>query len=464
MKKMWKIRHIMTGVLLTLVLAFCFQVKNVEASDDTKVMTLCLTDEENNVTEVDMYYQVTSSGSSRFYFEKSIYIWMDGAESKTLKISVKDIDTTILFPEYMDYEDEVTITNGSGTGQTISFMYQADGVYNTYYLMYTVYPYEVNFYISNLLTSASSKGFKPSNKNYILIRSNVYVEEPAGGQIDLRVRVLNKNKKYVFQGIMEDLSSGGCLNYSWNGKATKKNEAKVAANRYVKQGNYQVEVSLVFTSDDGREKIVSKRSSLKVKNTAPSGEKGLAKAKKIIQYTGTASIDYMAEQMLKDAGVKASMSDDAKVKKIYNYMTKNFKHDTGQTKKTYYNLTKLQKKIETYGKKAEKKLNNGKLVYNFYGSYAIQRTMVQKSGVCDYHAAVFKVLLNHVGIEAGVVGGYYKNRSGSLSPHAWNYAIVNGKTYYYDVDIEIQNYKKGQGDYYWYKKTYKQATSNHVFS
>lgn len=90
--------------------------------------------------------------------------------------------------------------------------------------------------------------------------------------------------------------------------------------------------------------------------------------------------------------------------------------------------------------------------------------MVQKSGVCDYHAAVFKVLLNHAGIEAGVVGGYYKNRSGSLSPHAWNYAIVNGKTYYYDVDIEIQNYKKGQGDYYWYKKTYKQATSNYVFS
>ena len=42
--------------------------------------------------------------------------------------------------------------------------------------------------------------------------------------------------------------------------------------------------------------------------------------------------------------------------------------------------------------------------------------------------------------------------------------IVNGRKYYYDVDIEIQNYGKGQGDYYWYKKTLAQAKGNHVFA
>ncbi|MFR6167942.1 MAG: hypothetical protein ACLUKE_07195 [Blautia wexlerae] len=45
-----------------------------------------------------------------------------------------------------------------------------------------------------------------------------------------------------------------------------------------------------------------------------------------------------------------------------------------------------------------------------------------------------------------------------------NYAVVNGRKYYYDVDIEIQNYGKGQGDYYWYKKTLAQAKGNHVFA
>ena len=41
---------------------------------------------------------------------------------------------------------------------------------------------------------------------------------------------------------------------------------------------------------------------------------------------------------------------------------------------------------------------------------------------------------------------------------------MNGRKYYYDVDIEIQNYGKGQGDYYWYKKALAQAKGNHVFA
>ena len=40
---------------------------------------------------------------------------------------------------------------------------------------------------------------------------------------------------------------------------------------------------------------------------------------------------------------------------------------------------------------------------------------------------------------------------------------VNGKKYYYDVDVEIQNYGNGQGDYYWYKKTLSEAKKTHVF-
>ena len=83
--------------------------------------------------------------------------------------------------------------------------------------------------------------------------------------------------------------------------------------------------------------------------------------------------------------------------------------------------------------------------------------MQKRGGVCSDQAAIFVILCNHVGVDAGVCNGYYKNLDGTRAGHSWNYAIVDGKKYYYDVDVEIQNYSKGQGDYYWYKKTLKQA-------
>ena len=43
-------------------------------------------------------------------------------------------------------------------------------------------------------------------------------------------------------------------------------------------------------------------------------------------------------------------------------------------------------------------------------------------------------------------------------------SLKDGKTYYYDVDVEIQNYGNGQGDYYWYKKTLKEAKKTHEFT
>ncbi|MCD8077335.1 MAG: hypothetical protein LUE63_02955 [Lachnospiraceae bacterium] len=79
------------------------------------------------------------------------------------------------------------------------------------------------------------------------------------------------------------------------------------------------------------------------------------------------------------------------------------------------------------------------------------------------NAAIFQILCNHVGVEAGICSGYYLNRNGTTAGHSWNCAVVNGVTYYYDVDVEIQNYGKGQGDYYWYKKTKSQSKKNHQY-
>jgi len=150
-------------------------------------------------------------------------------------------------------------------------------------------------------------------------------------------------------------------------------------------------------------------------------------------------------------------------------MTVNFKHkhaDEFVKAKNYYDLTstKAQKRIKNYKKKTLQNYQNGKLIFGGSSWSSFMAPYMQKrGGVCSDQAAIFVILCNHVGVDAGVCNGYYKNLDGTRAGHSWNYAIVDGKKYYYDVDVEIQNYSKGQGDYYWYKKTLKQAKKNHIF-
>jgi len=182
-------------------------------------------------------------------------------------------------------------------------------------------------------------------------------------------------------------------------------------------------------------------------------------------YTGNKTIDYIAESMIKSAGVKESMSDDAKVKKIYHYMTWHFKHTHAGRKKyfkVYYSKKKIKKQINAYNALVKKMKKKGRIkVDSKYSKY--EWNMMRRVGSCIDIAAMFAILCRHEGIKADTHRGYYKNRNGSRPSHSWNYAYVNGKKYYYDVDVEIKNRGGGQGDYYWYKKTYSQAKKTHKF-
>ncbi len=183
--------------------------------------------------------------------------------------------------------------------------------------------------------------------------------------------------------------------------------------------------------------------------------------------TGDMEVDYMAEQICKEAGIKDSLSDDEKVKRIYHWMTVNQKHAhyyEGGSFQTYFNLASSKKKIKAYRKKTDQLSENGELTYSYnYDMIRRKWCMERRIGVCTDNAAIFQILCNHVGVEAGICSGNYLNRNGTKPPHSWNYAVVGGVTYYYDVDVEIQNYGKGQGDYYWYKKTREQAEQTHRF-
>jgi len=187
-----------------------------------------------------------------------------------------------------------------------------------------------------------------------------------------------------------------------------------------------------------------------------------AKAKPIL--TGYANIDYMASRMLKKAGVKKGMSADQKVRKIYHYMLKKFKHVHYTSESIVAKLTPTEPTAKALALKAKNdaKAAAGKITYSGFGQDE-EWNMQHRRGVCDDNSAVFVILCNQAGIKAGLNHGYYVNRDGSKHVHTWPWAKVNGKKYYYDIDVEIQNKGKGQGDYYWYKKSKSQAKKTHIF-
>ena len=296
-------------------------------------------------------------------------------------------------------------------------------------------------------------GFCPGKGKSMQIKAQVNTN---GAAATIRIRIYNNKGKYIFQKKYK-ASLGGYIEYKWNGKPGKKNKAKASYKKYAKKGKYTIEVCV--SPQDPSLPVSTKSISFKI--TSQDNIKGIP------MLTGDAEVDYMAEQICKEAKIKDSLSDDEKVKRIYHWMTVNQKHvhyNGSGAYQTYFNLASSKKKIKAYRKKTDNLMASGELTYSYdYDMIRRKWCMERRLGVCTDNAAIFKILCNHVGVEAGICSGYYLNRNGTKPPHSWNYAVVGGVTYYYDVDVEIQNYGKGQGDYYWYRKTRAEAERTHKF-
>ncbi|MDE6626049.1 MAG: transglutaminase domain-containing protein [Lachnospiraceae bacterium] len=421
------------------------------------------------------------------YFDFSEIHILDDDKNLTAEVSVEVLDKNLILEDTLQYNKTISINDDLDLGLSFRYNDSWRGLQSFDSNYGGIETFKLYGSIDNMYVSTTSKGFNPSKGNYIKVYGLINHETASSGDVfdwrlsnlsndsDIKtkiyVNVLNIDGKYVYRKTYKNKDYdlyNYFVNLNWDGKASKGNSAGVKAGKYVSAGNYYVEIRETM-SVFGYTKTFSEKRNLKVSKTAPKGTKGVMKANNIPVLTGISEIDYMAEQMCKSAGIKSSMSDEQKIKKIYHYMTKNFKHlhDNSKRKK-YYKLDKLKSKIKAYKVKTDEKAASGKMMYSYleYSDHfgLIKRSMVKRSGVCDDHAVIFMILCNHVGIDAGRSSGYYKNSNGTLAPHAWNYAVINGKTYYYDVDIEIQNYKKGQGDYYWYKKTLNQAKKNHKFT
>lgn len=432
----------------------------------TRVMTIQVKS-SRQTAEVPVYARESSWYGTDFYMESSEVDLVMGSGQEKAVVSIRVDNKAFIDENSLSYKKEIKYADLT-SAQTISFKYTEEDTLQEGSIYYSVIPHVLNLSFDNCYVSKGSKGFHPSKKNYLPIQTRFTLSgQNMQGKCSLRIRILNAKGKYVYQKSY-NVTGSGYLRLEWNGKASK-NNAGVKKGSYVKDGKYKVEFALIYSgSYEEYVKDAVEKVSFTVSRKASGGTKGVAAAKEIPMLTGISTVDYMAEKMVKSAGVKSGDSDDAKVRKIYHYMTKNFKHVHygEENKRKFYNITSAsgKKKVAAYQKKTDKLSKKNKLIYNYFSGAAWEElNMVRRSGVCTDHAYIFVILCNHVGVNAGVCNGYYLNLNGTRAGHSWNYAIVNGVKYYYDIDVEIQNYGKGQGDYYWYKKTLTQAKKTHQF-
>lgn len=409
-----------------------------------------------------------------------------------VSVSVNVLDKELIVPDSLEYKKKLKLekyAGGSGYSSnlqsTLSFQYRYDGQTRSRSLYYYINAHVLNLSVDNLYLTVGKKGFHPSAGNYLPIQVNISVDAfntlnsyyGQSGKCYLRVQILNSKGKYVYRKKCE-VNSSGYWRLHWDGKATKKNSAGVKAGSYVPNGTYRAEAYLYYKgageSYASFVKASRVRKTFSVSAKAPAGEKGLGAGTELPVYTGNSTIDYLAECMLQEAGVKSGDSADTKVRKIYHYMTVNFKHvhRDQQAPRAHFDLSKkkTKKELKSFTTKTQKQYKKQKILYSYStpsNEYwylpLLQSNMLTRSGVCNDHADIFALLCKHAGVYAGVCTGYYLNLNGTKAAHAWNYAVVSGKTWYYDVDVEIQNRGKGQGDYYWYKKDRAQANRTHQF-
>ncbi|MDR3121888.1 MAG: hypothetical protein LBU58_11245, partial [Clostridiales bacterium] len=154
-----------------------------------------------------------------------------------------------------------------------------------------------------------------------------------------------------------------------------------------------------------------------------------------------------ADQILSQI-IKDGMTEDEKVKAVYTCIMYNFTH-TGKAeiipeghKVTYTTPTRWTDGDHTAGN--------------------ARKLLVDKNGVCDHFAALFKLLLDRIGIPCEVASGQYVNRDGSKMPHAWNRAQIDGVWYWYDVDVDGTVLRRdGKLLYFLYRKTTAEWRTTH---
>lgn len=114
--------------------------------------------------------------------------------------------------------------------------------------------------------------------------------------------------------------------------------------------------------------------------------------------------------------ISDNLSDEEKVRKIYEYIASNYEYSFGDNGKEWFYLSEENAHSAKLGK------------YSIYSSLAM---VFKKAGVCSAYARLFYALAKEAGIEVLYIDGT-AGEPGDEDLHAWNMVKVDRKWYHID--------------------------------
>ncbi|MBR2742424.1 MAG: S-layer homology domain-containing protein [Clostridia bacterium] len=189
-------------------------------------------------------------------------------------------------------------------------------------------------------------------------------------------------------------------------------------------------------------------------------------------YIGYADIDYMADEILKEIPTEGKTPTE-QIRAVHDWILKNCRRD-GWDGTYYFDEDAIEPAVQTYYNAMLKKLDRGEIVLRkdledeymprandgsiflsydsrgYIASFAYDM-MLTRTGNCAHFSALFAVLLGHLGFDCRLIDGEFINGDGSKVEHKWNYVLVDGKYYWFDVRMDHANYvRSGKLDYQYF--------------
>lgn len=182
--------------------------------------------------------------------------------------------------------------------------------------------------------------------------------------------------------------------------------------------------------------------------------------------TGYAKVDYLADQLLKEIPT-AGKSQIEQIRAVYDWIILHCnRYDWDGT--TYYDESAVEAAVPSYENTMEQRVFQGKAVirkemepywsidnggnYSFDANYVVaykaDQMMLKRTGDCVDYSALFILLLGHLGFDARMIPGSFINSNGTRVSHKWNYVLVGGKYYWFDIRMDHALYvRKGKIPY-----------------
>lgn len=199
-------------------------------------------------------------------------------------------------------------------------------------------------------------------------------------------------------------------------------------------------------------------------------------------YVDNLAVDYMAEVILDRLDLDG-LSEYETIKTVYDWIIENSERYEWDGEYRFDESEVLAESQGSFAQKYRELLADGQILIrqdwedisglhgsDYYG-YCLDTTwqvasqaytmMLKMTGSCAAFTSLFTVLLGHLGYDSRLFHGEFVNMDGSQVEHTWNYVLIDGTWYWFDIRID---HAIGGGDRYFMKEDTEAWAKEHIWN